>query len=45
MNAVERAGQDQEVIGPELLQTWGEGAIIDQTASLVDYEKSEDDPS
>lgn len=32
VDAVEGAGQDEVVVGVELLEAWGEGAVVDETA-------------
>lgn len=44
MNAVKGAGQDEVVVGAQLLQTRSEVSVEDEPAGLVDDEKSEDDP-
>ena len=44
VDAVEGSGEDECIVGSEVLKAWGEGAVIDETACLVDDEESEDDP-
>lgn len=44
MDAVEGSGEDQGVVGAEVLEAGGEGAVVDEAAGFVDYEEGEDDP-
>lgn len=44
MYAVESTREDEIVVGVELLQAWGEGAIVDKTTGFVDDEEGEDGP-
>lgn len=44
MDAVEGSGEDEGVVGGEVLEAGGEGAVVDQAAGFVDYEEGEDDP-
>ena len=44
MDAVESSGEDEGVVGGEVLEAWGEGAVVDEAAGFVDYEEGEDDP-
>lgn len=45
VDAVEGSGENERIVGSEVLKAWGEGAVVDETACLVDNEESEDDPA
>lgn len=44
MDAVEGAGEDEEVVGVELLEARVEVAVVDEAAGFVYDEEGEDDP-
>jgi hypothetical protein len=44
MDAVKGTGQDEIVVGVELLEARCKGAIVDEPTGLVDDEQSKDDP-
>jgi hypothetical protein len=45
MDAVKGAGQDEIVVGIELLEARRKVAVVDESTSLVDDQQSEDDPA
>lgn len=45
MDTVKGTGQDEIVVGVELLETRCKGAIVDESTGLVDDEQSKDDPA
>lgn len=45
MDAVKGAGQNQVVIGSQLLQARSEGPVKDEPTGLVDDKQSKDDPT
>lgn len=44
MDAVKGAGEDEIVVGVELLESWRKVAVVDESTGLVDDEQCEDDP-
>ena len=44
MDAVKGSGEDERIVRGEVLEAWGEGAVIDEAACLVDNQEREDDP-
>jgi len=44
VHAVEGAGEDEQVVGTELVEAGVEIAVVDQAAGFVDDEEGEDDP-
>ena len=45
MDAVKGAGEDEIVVGVELLESRRKVAVVDESTGLVDDEQSEDDPA
>ena len=44
VDAVEGSGEDERVVGSEVLEAWGEGAVVDKTAGFVNNQEGEYDP-